>query len=179
MFRILLSFFLDILKADVALSNSVSAGAYIAVSECAFQFRFEKWNCPESAFNLNPITSKGTSTHTSTRRFPVPSIPQPSARIGGLKSDLDYQSAIYATKYKDKIETAVGIDGLLQDTAEMSKSTEKGNKENVPMPNQDQENHSKINRETALVRAMTSAGITHTLTKNCSTGDFTNCVCDR
>ena len=41
------------------------------------------------------------------------------------------------------------------------------------------ENNKPINREAALVRAMTSAGITHTLTKNCSTGDFTNCVCDR
>ena len=40
-------------------------------------------------------------------------------------------------------------------------------------------NNRAINREAALVRAMTSAGITHTLTKNCSTGDFTNCVCDR
>ena len=175
----MISFFLDILKADVALSNSVSAGAYIAVYECAFQFRFEKWNCPESAFNLNPINNKGTSIHTSTRRFPVPSIPQPSPRIGGLESDLDYQSAMYPTKYKDKIENPVGIYGLLQDAAEISKSTENGNKENVPILNQDLENHSKINRETALVRAMTSAGITHTLTKNCSTGDFTNCVCDR
>ena len=109
----------------------------------------------------------------------MPSIPQPSARIGGLESDLDYQSAMYPTKYKDKIETRVGIYGLLQDTAKISQSTDNGNKENVPMPNQDLENHSKINRETALVRAMTSAGITHTLTKNCSTGDFTNCVCDR
>ena len=40
-------------------------------------------------------------------------------------------------------------------------------------------NNRAINREAALVRAMTSAGITHTLTKNCSTGDFTNGVCDR
>ena len=36
----------------------------------------------------------------------------------------------------------------------------------------------QISRETALVRAMTSAGITFTLTKNCSAGDFANCVCD-
>ena len=109
----------------------------------------------------------------------MPSIPQPSARIAGLESDVDYQSAMYPAKYKDKSETPVGGYALFQDTAEMSKSTEKSNKETVPMPNQDLENHSKINRETALVRAMTSAGITHTLTKNCSTGDFTNCVCDR
>ena len=109
----------------------------------------------------------------------MPSIPQPSARIGGLESDLDYQSAMYPTKYKDKSETPVDAYSLLQDTATISKNAETGNKEFVPMPNQDLENHSKINRETALVRAMTSAGITHTLTKNCSTGDFTNCVCDR
>ena len=109
----------------------------------------------------------------------MPSIPQPSARIGGLESDLDYQSAMYPTKYKDKGETPVGTYGLLENAAKISKSTENIYKESVPMPNQDLENHSKINRETALVRAMTSAGITHTLTKNCSTGDFTNCVCDR
>jgi hypothetical protein len=33
-------------------------------------------------------------------------------------------------------------------------------------------------RETAFVHAIMSAGITHTLTKNCSSGDFPDCVCD-
>ena len=34
------------------------------------------------------------------------------------------------------------------------------------------------NRETAFIEAVTSAAITHTLTKNCSTGEFTDCGCD-
>ncbi len=34
------------------------------------------------------------------------------------------------------------------------------------------------NRETAFVHAITAAGITHTLTRNCSRGDFADCVCD-
>ena len=34
------------------------------------------------------------------------------------------------------------------------------------------------NRETAFIEAITSAAITHTLTKNCSTGEFTDCGCD-
>ena len=34
------------------------------------------------------------------------------------------------------------------------------------------------NRETAFVEAVTSAAITHTLTKNCSTGEFSDCGCD-
>ena len=33
-------------------------------------------------------------------------------------------------------------------------------------------------REAAFVHAIMSAGITHTLTKNCSSGDFPDCVCD-
>ena len=81
----------------MALSHSVTVGAYAAVYECSRQFKYERWNCPASAFFLN-----GTVT-----------LPQ---------------------------------------------STE-------------------ISRETALVRAMTSAGIAFTLTKNCSAGDFADCVC--
>jgi hypothetical protein len=34
------------------------------------------------------------------------------------------------------------------------------------------------NRETAFMQAMHAAGITHTLTKNCSNGDFADCGCD-
>ena len=34
------------------------------------------------------------------------------------------------------------------------------------------------NRETAFIEAVTSAAITHTLTKNCSSGEFTDCGCD-
>ena len=34
------------------------------------------------------------------------------------------------------------------------------------------------NRETAFVEAVTSAAITHTLTKNCSSGEFSDCGCD-
>ena len=34
------------------------------------------------------------------------------------------------------------------------------------------------NRESAFVEAVTSAAITHTLTKNCSTGEFSDCGCD-
>jgi len=33
-------------------------------------------------------------------------------------------------------------------------------------------------KETAFVHAITAAGIAYTLTKNCSTGDFPDCVCD-
>ena len=35
------------------------------------------------------------------------------------------------------------------------------------------------NRETAFVHAIVSAGIAHTVTRNCSRGDFADCVCDR
>lgn len=34
------------------------------------------------------------------------------------------------------------------------------------------------NRETAFIEAVTSAAITHTLTKNCSSGEFSDCGCD-
>ena len=36
----------------------------------------------------------------------------------------------------------------------------------------------ETNRETAFVHAIMSAGITHTLTRNCSRGDFEDCICD-
>ena len=36
----------------------------------------------------------------------------------------------------------------------------------------------QTNRETAFVHAIVAAGITHTLTKNCSRGDIPDCFCD-
>lgn len=33
-------------------------------------------------------------------------------------------------------------------------------------------------RETSFVHAISAAGVMHTLTKNCSMGDFENCGCD-
>lgn len=98
-------------EADLALSDSVTVGAYAAVTECSKQFKYERWNCPTTAFLIRPGSSP------------------PS--IGG-------SPAASATN---------GDDSLL-------------------------------NREAALVRAFTSAGITFTLTKNCSAGDFANCLCD-
>ena len=35
-----------------------------------------------------------------------------------------------------------------------------------------------VNRERAFVHAIVAAGIAHTLTKNCTAGDFGECGCD-
>ena len=186
----------------MALSNSVSAGAYIAVSECAYQFRFEKWNCPESAFNLNPIdniATKGTMPyppHSSIHQSaPLdPPIPQPLPRIGASKSELGRKSVMEHSDYEqkqpqDEWGKISGIHSLkasridaydILTPSKILDDTE--DDESIPLLSnfpQKQQLHRKINREAALVRAMTAAGITHTLTKNCSTGDFTNCVCER
>ena len=180
----------------MALSNSVSAGAYIAVSECAYQFRFEKWNCPESAFNLNPIdhiAAKGTlphPPHTSRNAFTPtdPPIPYPLPRIGGLKSELGGESDMHLSGYDQKEthdensearKTRVDAYEILDPLKRLGNiDHDKGIPLNSNVPHEQQPSR-KINREAALVRAMTAAGITHTLTKNCSTGDFTNCVCER
>lgn len=37
---------------------------------------------------------------------------------------------------------------------------------------------SAATRETSFVHAISSAGVMHTLTRNCSMGDFENCGCD-
>ena len=180
----------------MALSNSVSAGAYIAVSECAYQFRFEKWNCPESAFNLNPVepfVNKGTSVHLpySTKRLPSPLhdplIPKPLPRIGGLKSIVDEKSEMHLSSFSDKSnddKEASRVDAYeLLAPLKRSKDAKDDDDDEGETDDseyfQDPQIQRQINSETALVRAMTAAGITHTLTKNCSTGDFTNCVCDR
>ena len=158
------------------------------MSECAYQFRFDKWNCPESAFNLNPVTNKGTSSHPPSRQNPL--IPEPSARIGSLKLNLDDKSAMHLSgyKYKGRKDKPSSMKDSRVDAFDILnpsnpfKSTSNANHDEAndyDLQANDHQNIRQINRELALVRAMTSAGITHTLTKNCSTGDFTNCVCDR
>ena len=37
-------------QTDLTLTSSVSAGAELAIRECADQFRAEVWNCPVTAF---------------------------------------------------------------------------------------------------------------------------------
>jgi len=103
-------------EADLALSDSVTVGAYAAVTECSKQFKYERWNCPTTAFLIRPGSSP------------------PS--IGGSGAA------------------------------------------DVPTATATLDDDSLLNREAALVRAFTSAGITFTLTKNCSAGDFANCLCD-
>ena len=102
-------------QADLALSDSVTVGAYAAVTECSKQFKYERWNCPTSAFLIRP---------------------SPPSLSGSTSAAAPTAAS-----------AAVNHEGLL-------------------------------NREAALVRAFTSAGITFTLTKNCSAGDFANCLCD-
>merc|ERR1712106_841081 len=80
-------------KVDMELSNSVTAGAELAMKECANQFKFDVWNCPVTAFKMNK---------------------------------------------------------------------------------EDMEN----NRETAFIHAVTSAGVAHTISRNCSEGSLTHCGCD-
>lgn len=127
---------MELNEADMALSNSVTVGAYTAVRECAKQFRYDRWNCPMSSFFLNPNDDRNTTT-TTKRSLPFARI-TPSTLLS--LEDLKNTSSVAL------------LNGLKADR--------------------------QISRETALVRAMTSAGITFTLTKNCSTGDFANCVCD-
>ena len=38
------------LQTDLSLTSSVSAGAELAIKECAAQFSSEVWNCPVTAF---------------------------------------------------------------------------------------------------------------------------------
>lgn len=40
----------ELSKYDNALSQSVTSAAHIAIRECGFQFKYEKWNCPKKAF---------------------------------------------------------------------------------------------------------------------------------
>jgi len=105
-------------EADLALSDSVTVGAFAAVTECSKQFKYERWNCPASAFLIRPGSKAAAA----------------AAAVNG-------QSHEESSSFKESSESG-------------------------------------MNREAALVRAFTSAGITFTLTKNCSAGDFANCLCD-
>ena len=80
-------------EADLVLSSSVTAGAELAMKECASQFKYDVWSCPATAFKVN----------------------------------------------KDEMEN---------------------------------------NRETAFINAVTSAGVAHTISRNCSEGSLANCGCE-
>jgi len=82
------------IQTDLSLTSSVSAGAELAIRECADQFNNEVWNCPVTAFR--------------------------------------------------------------------SRREEREN-----------------NREAAYIQAITAAGVTHTLTRNCSQGSILHCECEQ
>lgn len=58
-------------QAYVTYTASVALGAQMGMEECKFQFAWERWNCPEHAFQFSthtrPRGGKFSSDHTSGR----------------------------------------------------------------------------------------------------------------
>ena len=122
----------------------------------------------------------------------VPPIPQPSPRIGSFNLQYGQKSTMYLRDdIKKERDDKQGVDlkthqPIMKSGSDASElldpllhRLQTADSTTKPKLHLDEQVPRTINRETALVRAMTAAGITHTLTKNCSTGDFANCVCDR
>ena len=144
---------------------------------------------------MDSFRNKGTSTDPPTRLVtPLdPFIPKPLARIGNSKKAEKMTMSVLNHKEKSSgiatVEENTDADAysltrpsITHKPFQNAYDKEPQSDPNVnyqPSYDYHNEHNRPINREAALVRAMTSAGITHTLTKNCSTGDFTNCVCDR
>ena len=93
-------------KEELKLGESVSAGASLAMAECADLFRTDVWNCPVVAFT--------------------------------------------------RVQQALA-------------SSEQGSLEASGLEN---------NRETAFMHAIISAGVTHTISRNCSSGNLEMCGCE-
>ena len=134
---------------------------------------------------MESFARSGTSLNPPTRDITSldPLIPQPLARIGNTKTEKKSIMSVANNKLKHGVKTNDLKNSNIDAYDILHPSLEQREFDQTHHDKSDLDyqykNNRAINREAALVRAMTSAGITHTLTKNCSTGDFTNCVCDR
>ena len=153
----------DLLQYDLDLSESVTAAAHIAIEECAFQLRYEKWNCPKRAFF--PAHSTAHISHDSAHGHAHPylslyfprthwGVPEERA-IASTNATAERSMRSHATFDKE-----AAAERLLRSRATSAV---------LERPS---------NRETAFVHAVTAAGITHTLIRNCSAGSFDECACD-
>eukprot|EP00095_Tigriopus_kingsejongensis_P009281 maker-scaffold175_size286436-snap-gene-0.10 protein:Tk09281 transcript:maker-scaffold175_size286436-snap-gene-0.10-mRNA-1 annotation:"protein wnt-8b isoform x1" len=137
-------------KYDLDLSMSVSAGANIAIKECTYQFRFDKWNCPRQAF----ISPKANDFITGISPQNDLGLQFPTLEVAQLRSG---KRSLGSNEVHPKVEAPMEVMGDLIMSPHLRKPA---------------------NRETAFIHAITAAGITHTLIKNCTNGEFGDCGCD-
>ena len=135
---------------DYDLTRSVTVGAHLAINECSRLFKYEKWSCPANAFTEVKASHPGISARA----------------IGSGKNREDQQQTIHSVWGESK-----DVPANYEITSKGAADSKRGEQKNVA-------GLGGSTRESAFVHAITSAGIVHTLTKNCSSGDFDNCGCD-
>ena len=206
------------LQADLALTRSVSSGAYTAIAECRQQFRYETWSCPEEAFYLNEAAANARKISVAGKDF------ERNNNVLLNNNDNNGQRPTYKTSRSLKFKALRKNNNRRRSNNDQDENRnnftnnnnnnngENNNNNNKNSNNQIQrrkarkrvgKHHEAVSaavtaasedngqllpdwkgirrpttRETAFVHAITAAGITHTLTKNCSGGDFPDCVCD-
>jgi hypothetical protein len=155
----------------LALSKSVSAGAYEAIAECKHQFRYETWSCPEQAFFLEDRSIRSHDVGLLTNAYVTTATRNRDQVKVGIESD--FSSVRLGNNRRERnsnVRKRIGRNRAPKVGTEAADPQVKaGNSPKKPLGG---------TKETAFVHAITAAGITHTLTKNCSTGDFPDCVCD-
>ena len=185
----------------MALTRSVTAGALTAIAECAQQFRYETWSCPEQAFYQNEavVSAKKMTNNNNNNNNNL------FNEDNGKKTFKQGRSLKFkALKKNGNRRRPKSNEELNNNNSNNNKNDNSNNQirrrnarkrngknhedgivlgnseENIIRRSSDMKTviPRATTRETAFVHAITAAGIAHTLTKNCSGGDFPGCTCD-
>ncbi|UYV67630.1 WNT1 [Cordylochernes scorpioides] len=145
-----------LVRKHPGLLEAVTRGLRMAISECKYQFRDRRWNCPTSDFlasksTFGPIVQKGILNSMIYLRC-------------GVNELCECDLVDNGSEKKDEYEIIVcGLKKELTDSGKQG-----GNQVGL---------FALGCRETSFVYAITSAGVAHAVARGCSEGEILTCPC--